>query len=115
MGFLSFVVNLPSKLGPALKAASLPVTLATDQPSVPVTDASGASALGRIALTVGTPATAGRVFCAICTVAGNVSVTFSDASTGVYPLLAGVNTFPWQITQVNTSGTTATATYENWK
>jgi hypothetical protein len=79
-----------------------------------VTDASGASVTGRVALTVGTPGTAGRMFCAICTTAGNVSVTFSNASTGVYPLAVGINAFPWQITEVNSSGTTATATYENW-
>ncbi|MFM0663324.1 hypothetical protein [Paraburkholderia sediminicola] len=81
-----------------------------------MTDASSASVPGRIALTVGTPATAGRSFCAICSVAGNVSVTFADGSVGIYPLTAGVpNVFPFQVTEVNTSGTTATATYENWK
>ena len=80
-----------------------------------VTDASTASVSGRIALTVGTPAAAGREFCAICTAAGNVSVTFADASVGVYPLGIGLNVFPLQVTQVNSAGTTATATYENWK
>jgi hypothetical protein len=80
-----------------------------------VADANTASVPGRIALTVGTAATAGRSFCAICTAAGNVSVTFADTSVGVYPLTVGVNVFPFQVTEVNTSGTTATATYENWK
>ncbi len=80
-----------------------------------VTDASSASVPGRIALTVGTPATAGRSFCAICTVAGNVAVTFADTSVGVYPLAIGINVLPFQVTEVNSVGTTATAIYENWK
>ncbi|MFM0160684.1 hypothetical protein [Paraburkholderia sediminicola] len=80
-----------------------------------VADANTASVPGRIALTVGTPATAGRSFAAICSVAGNVSVTFADTSVGTYPLSVGVNVFPFQVTEVNSVGTTATATYENWK
>jgi hypothetical protein len=111
MSFLSFVVNLPSKLGSALSANSLPVVIASDQ-TVPVADTNSAPSPGRIALTVGTPGTAGRVFCAICTAAGNVTVTFSNASSGTYPLNVGINTFPWAITEVNSA--TATATYENW-
>jgi hypothetical protein len=78
-------------------------------------DLNTASVPGRIAITVGTPVAAGRSFCAICTAAGNVSVTFADTSVGAYPLAVGVNVFPFQVTEVNTSGTTATATYENWK
>jgi hypothetical protein len=39
MGFLSFVVNLPSKLGSAISANSLPVVIASDQ-TVPVSASS---------------------------------------------------------------------------
>ncbi len=72
-------------------------------------------AVGRLAINVGQTVASGRSFCAICSVAGNVSVTFANGSTGVYPLLAGVlNIFPFAVVEVNSAGTTATATYENW-
>ena len=51
-----------------------------------------------------------------CTNAGNVSITYSDGSTDTIPVAAGVLTvLRAAITKVNSSGTTATATYENWK
>lgn len=80
----------------------------------PVVDASAASVTGRVPLTVGTAVTAGRALCVICSVAGNVAVTFANASIGIYPVALGMTVFPFAATQVNTSGTTATATYENW-
>jgi hypothetical protein len=79
----------------------------------PTADANTASVPGRIPLTVGQAATAGRSFCAICSVIGTVTVTFADGSSGTYPLSVGINVFPWQITEVNSA--TATATFENWK
>jgi hypothetical protein len=78
-----------------------------------------ASVRGRVAMTVGgLPVTAGRSFCVVATVSGNVSVTFADTSTGVYPVTGGaggvMNVFPFAVTGINASGTTVTATYENW-
>jgi len=51
-----------------------------------------------------------------CTVTGNVTVTYSDASTGVWIVgAAGTSVWPIAATAVNTSGTTATCTYANLK
>lgn len=77
------------------------------------------SVRGKVAMTIGAAAVAaGRSFCVIATASGNVSVTFSDSSTGIYPVTGSaggiMNVFPFAVTQVNSSGTTATATYENW-
>lgn len=70
---------------------------------------------GAVAYVLDTSQTARRSIGANCTVAGNVSVTFSDASTLVVPVQPGWQTFPFAITTVNTSGTTATCTYSNLK
>ena len=70
---------------------------------------------GATALTVGTAATAGRALRISCTAAGNVSVTYSDASTDTFPVNVGLSIIPGEFTTVNTSGTTATATYANLK
>jgi hypothetical protein len=60
--------------------------------------------------------TTGRYFAVNCSGAGNVSVTYSDGTTDTFPVAAGVLTvLRAAITKVNSSGTTATATYENWK
>jgi hypothetical protein len=79
---------------------------AVDPNTVPVTTV--------LPIVVGTPLAAGRSFVAVCTVAGNVSVTLSGGITRIYPLLVGLNVFPFAVTAVNASGTTASATYENW-
>jgi hypothetical protein len=57
--------------------------------------------------------TAGREFLINCTVAGNVKVAFSDASTLTIPVAVGLTVLPWAIIQVFVTGTTATATYAN--
>jgi hypothetical protein len=119
--------------GQATSANSAPVVIASDQTlplptgaATSANQATGNTSLatiaansnpvpGVISMTVGTPATAGRSFAVICSAAGNVNVTFSDTSTGTYPVLVGLNVFPFAVTQVNSSGTTATATYQNWK
>ena len=81
-----------------------------------VPDASNAPFWGEVALVVGTPDTqARRSLKAICTGAGNVAVTYADSSTGVWAAQVGTQTWPIAITQVNTSGTTATCTYSNLK
>jgi hypothetical protein len=66
-------------------------------------------------MTVGTVYTAYRSIAANCSVAGNVSVTFPDTSTIVVPVQVGFQTFPFAVTEVNSSGTTATCTYNNLK
>lgn len=68
---------------------------------------------GEVAMTVGTAYPAGRSLKINCTVAGNVTVTYADASTGVWRAEVGIMTLPIAVTKVNTSGTTATATYFN--
>lgn len=88
------------------------VTTATASATSPVPVVENAIK-GAVALAVGTPATAGRYLLINCTVAGNVSVTFSDTSTLVLPVGVGVQILPWAVTEINTSGTTATATYAN--
>jgi hypothetical protein len=71
------------------------------------------AAQGEIAMTVGTAVTAGTGFKANCTVAGNVSVTYANGSTGVYIVIVGTDIFQSSITTINSSGTTATCTYAN--
>lgn len=80
-----------------------------------VTDSANIPVPGVTPLTVGTPATAGRSLAINCTVAGNVSMTFSDASTLTIPVSVGLTILPFAITTINASGTTATATYTNLK
>lgn len=80
-----------------------------------VIDSNSAAFQGAVAMTVGTTYAAQRSVGANCTVAGNVAVTFADASTLTVPVAVGWQTFPFAITAVNTSGTTATCTYSNLK
>lgn len=78
-------------------------------------DPNNAPFAGVVAMTVGTSYAAQRSIGANCTAAGNMSVTFSDASTLVVPVQVGFQTFPFAVTAVNTSDTTATCTYVNLK
>lgn len=89
---------------------------------MPSTDDSGSaivsepSVYGAVAMTVGAAAIKeGRQLFVNCSVPGNVAVTFADTSTLVTPVSVGANIFPWAVTKINTSGTTATATYANLK
>lgn len=68
---------------------------------------------GAIALTPDVTARVGRFFAVNCSVAGNVSIAFADGSTHVFPVTTGYTILPYAIAKVNTSGTTATATYAN--
>lgn len=86
-------------LGSALPAASTPVT--------------EASISGIAAITIGTTLPAGRQLGVNCTVAGNVTLTFSDASTLTWPVTVGGSIFPWAVTLV--SAFTGTATFYNFK
>lgn len=55
----------------------------------------------------------GRLFAVNCTVAGNVTVRLRDATTHVIAVTVGYHAFPYAVIGVNTTGTTATATYSN--
>ena len=68
---------------------------------------------GVAVITPDTPAPPGRVFIVNCTVAGNVTVTFFNGQTHVIVVAVGYSVFPYMITNVTVSGTTATATYAN--
>lgn len=48
-----------------------------------------------------------------CTVAGNVTVVLEDGTTEVIAVSPGYFTFPYRVKRVNSTGTTATATYAN--
>ena len=80
-----------------------------------VADTNSAAFLGAVAMTVGATYAAQRSIAALCTAGGNMAITFSDASTFVVPVAVGFQTFPFAVTAVNTSGTTATCTYANFK
>ena len=81
-----------------------------------VNDVQSQAFQGEVILTVGTPdSQPRRSLKAICSVAGNVAVTYGDGSIGVWPVVVGTQTLPISILTVNTSGTTATCTYANLK
>ena len=69
-----------------------------------------------VALTVGAASAVapGRSFAAIITTGGNVSVLLTGGQTRIYPVVPGLNVLPLSVTKVNTTGTTASGTYENW-
>lgn len=48
-----------------------------------------------------------------CTVAGDVSLKMDDGSANVVPVDVGLTVLPYAVQTVNSSGTTATATYRN--
>jgi hypothetical protein len=81
----------------------------------PLADANNAPFLGEIAMTVGGSAiAAGRSLKANCTSTGNVSVTYSDSSTGTWIVAAtGTTVWPIAVTAVNSSG--AACTFANMK
>ena len=72
---------------------------------------------GVTAMTVGTVYPVGRSLFINCTVAGNVKMLFFDGSTLTFPVSAGPTILPFAVTEIVSSGTTATATYANllWK
>lgn len=48
-----------------------------------------------------------------CTGAGDVSFKMADDSTNIVPVAVGLTVLPYAVKTVNSSGTTATATYRN--
>ena len=112
-GMPSHVTNTVTTANQGMDGAATPRALLTD--SAGRQSVREDSVQGSVALTVGTIYAAARQLFINCTVAGNVSVTFTDASTLVIPVVVGITTLSWAVTAVNTSGTTATATYANLK
>jgi hypothetical protein len=71
---------------------------------------------GAIALTAGTPGTAGRALRVNCTVAGNITLTYADGSTDTVPVNVGLSYLPGAITTAAIPGSGgATATFANMK
>ena len=98
--------------------ATLQTSLSPTTNVAPVLDSNSAAFQGKISgvdMTVGQVYTPGRSIRINCTVAGNVSLTLPDGSIEIIPVSVGYQTFPFAVTQINVSGTTATATYANLK
>lgn len=68
---------------------------------------------GAVPIVLDTPVGPGAKFTVNATVAGNVSVVFRDGSPHVIAVPVGYTAYDYEIRQVNTAGTTATATYAN--
>ena len=66
---------------------------------------------GSVDFSVGTTYAPTQSLMVKCTVAGNVAVTMADGSVLVIPVPTGLTQLDLSISKVNTSGTTATATY----
>lgn len=101
------------------KSVAQPVFL-IDPTSGAATAANGSNTadgaiIGVVAITASNTVTvtAGRQLLINCTVAGNVKVQFSDASTITIPVQVGLTILPWAVIQLFVTGTTATATYYN--
>lgn len=82
-----------------------------------VNDTQSTAFQGAVPMTVDTSYAAQRSLGALCTATGNISMTLADASMITLPtsIMAGWNVFPFAVTAVNSSGTTATCTYYNLK
>jgi hypothetical protein len=59
------------------------------------------------------PVLSGRQFAIVCSGAGNVKVTFVGGGTFTFPVATGLTIYDWAVSQVWTTGTTATAVYTN--
>jgi hypothetical protein len=71
---------------------------------------------GAIAMTAGSAVAAQRAIRVVCTVAGNITLTYADGSTDTVPVDVGLTIIPGAFTQVaipNSGG--ATATFANLK
>ncbi len=80
---------------------------------LPATDANNAPFSAATPMTPGGSAiTAGRSVAIIATAAGNVSLQLPSGAL-IVPVSVGLNILPFAATAINTSGTTATATYFN--
>lgn len=105
-------INTALNPGAAPSAASSPVVLATDQSRVPVSDAESAPFSDWPAITLGGAIPAGmRSIGVLCTLAGNVSMLSQSGNVLTVPVFPGWQTFPLAPSQIELSGTTATATF----
>lgn len=68
---------------------------------------------GSSPVTPGSAVPKGKALLIVTTVAGNVSLNFQDGTTVIVSVAVGTTILPFQVIQVNTTGTTATATYYN--
>jgi len=107
-------------LGQQTAANSLPVTLsstgqgATASTPIYVSGSGGTPILtGFSALTVGTTYSSGIALQIICTIAGSVNIQLLNGTTFSLAVSPGYYLLPYAVTQIVTSGTTATATYGN--
>ncbi len=100
-------------VGTAKMAASIPVTIASDDTLTAQILAQQIPIQGVVPLTVGTAAAAGRGLRIICTTAGNVAIQFVNGSTDTIPVSVGLTILNFAVTEILSSGTTATATYAN--
>lgn len=107
-----------------VSGGALKVNTGGGSPSTPgfTTDVNASSTVsnngavqGVVAMTVGTTYAAQRGVGATCTVAGNMAVTFPDASILTVPVAVGFQSFQFAVTAINISGTTATCTYSSLK
>lgn len=71
----------------------------------------GLGYVGAAALDPDVTVVPGRALAVIATVAGNVSVLFSNGSKLVVPVAVGLTTLPFAAKAVLSADTTATATY----
>lgn len=71
---------------------------------LPTADAQNAAFGGAVAMTAGQAATAQRGIGALCTAAGNLTFTFSDASTLTLPAYVGWQTWPFSVTTYSLPG-----------
>ena len=112
---LTAIATQTAGLATAAAQLTANASLASIASSLTAVAANNAPVAGVIPLTVGVTATAGRSVCVTCTQAGNVSFLLADGSTSIRTVGVGETSYPFQVTKVNSAGTTAVATYENWK
>ncbi len=89
-----------------------PVSLASPLPSSKPNNAAFGTVVS-VPTVGGSTVAAGRSIGIVVTAAGNVSMQLSGGGTLVWPVNVGGNILPFAVTAINTSGTTATATYAN--
>lgn len=81
------------------------------QNTIDTSSADNQAFTGVTAMTVGTVYAPGRSLYINATGPGNVKVAFFDGSTLVIPVNVGITILPFAVTEIVSSGTTATATY----
>jgi hypothetical protein len=98
---------LPAGAATAAKQDALLAAILADAQSAPFS--------GAVAMTLDVTYAARRSIGVLATVAGDVRMTLSDSSSLTLPVSPGWTTFPFAVTQIVSTGTTATASYFNLK